>query len=63
VKDAGYTGTIALADHVLSVTQVGADAVIAIDPDGNGAGAAHTLVTLQNAQASLLKASVDYLWH
>jgi Ca2+-binding RTX toxin-like protein len=63
VKDAGYTGTNALADHVLSVTQVGADAVIGIDADGTGPGAGHVLATLQQTQANLLKAGVDYLWH
>jgi Ca2+-binding RTX toxin-like protein len=63
VKDAGYAGSNALADHVLSVSQVGADAVIAIDADGSGPGAGHNLVTLQNVQASQLKAGIDYLWH
>jgi Ca2+-binding RTX toxin-like protein len=63
VKDAGYTGADALADHVLNVAQVGADVVFALDPDGSGSGAGHVLVTLQNTQAALIKAGVDYLWH
>jgi Ca2+-binding RTX toxin-like protein len=63
VKDAGYTGANAVADHVLSVAQVGANAVITIDPDGNGNAAGHVLATLNGVQAAQLKAGIDYLWH
>jgi Ca2+-binding RTX toxin-like protein len=63
MKAAGYHGSNAVADHVLALTQVGADVAIAFDADGTGPGGAHTLVTLQHTQLSQLKDGADYYWH
>jgi hypothetical protein len=62
VADAGYTGKDAVADHVLNIAQAGADAVVAIDPDGTGPGAGHVLATLAGVDASQLHAGSDYFW-
>jgi beta-glucanase (GH16 family) len=61
LQDAGYHGTNPVADHVLQLTQHGADTVVTIDPSANGH--AHTLVTLHDVVASSLHAGTDYLWH
>jgi Ca2+-binding RTX toxin-like protein len=63
VAASGYKGTDAIADHVLTIAQAGAEAVVSIDPDGSGAQAAHNVVTLQNVTASSLHAGHDFLWH
>ncbi|MBX6370082.1 MAG: type I secretion C-terminal target domain-containing protein, partial [Rhodospirillales bacterium] len=62
VAASGYAGVDALADRVLRVEQVGADAVISLDPDGTGAAPAHRLVTLKNVIASSLHDGHDFLW-
>jgi Ca2+-binding RTX toxin-like protein len=58
----GYSGSHPFADHVLSISDSAAGAVISFDPDGNGPQAGHTLVTLQHVTADHLKAS-DFIWH
>ncbi|MDB5407307.1 MAG: hypothetical protein JWL84_2219, partial [Rhodospirillales bacterium] len=59
MKDAGYTGTDPLADHVLQLTQHGADTSIDLSVNGTS----HTVVTLQNVAVNALHAGQDYLWH
>jgi beta-glucanase (GH16 family) len=64
LKSAGYTGSNAVADHYISLVQAGADGTtIMIDPDGNGAGAAHKLVTIEHVLPSALKMGADVVWH
>ena len=63
VAATGYKGSDAIADHVLAIVQVGADAVLSIDPDGSGGQAAHKVVTLEHVTASSLHAGHDFLWH
>jgi hypothetical protein len=59
---ANYTGTDPIADHYVILTQSGTDTVVAIDPDGNGVGAPHTIATLENVTATTLKIGIDIFW-
>jgi beta-glucanase (GH16 family) len=64
VASTGYTGTDAVADHVLAFAADGAGGTtITIDPDGSGGQAGHTVVTLEHVLPTALKAGVDYVWH
>jgi Ca2+-binding RTX toxin-like protein len=64
LKSAGYTGSNAVTDRYVSLVQAGADGTtIMIDPDGNGAGAAHKLVTIEHVLPSALKMGADVVWH
>jgi Ca2+-binding RTX toxin-like protein len=60
IKDAGYTGTNPVNDHVLAFQQMGSDTAVVVDPN---AANAYTVVTLHNVVASSLHAGTDYLWH
>jgi beta-glucanase (GH16 family) len=60
VASTGYTGSDAVADHVLSFVanaSGGTNVVI-----GSGS-AAHTLVTLEHVAPTSLHAGTDYVWH
>jgi len=63
MKAIGYHGDDPVADGFLELRQSGSDVVIDIDPNGEGAGGAHTLVTVQQVQLAHLKDGVDYFWH
>lgn len=63
MKSIGYRGEDPLADGFLELRQSGSDVVVEIDADGDGAGGAHTLVTVQQIQLAQLKDGVDYIWH
>ena len=41
----------------------GAGTNIMIDPDGNGAQAAHLLVTVENVAPAQFHTGADYIWH
>jgi Ca2+-binding RTX toxin-like protein len=59
----GYTGSRPFADHILSISDSAAGAVISVDPDGNGGQGGHAVVTLQHVTADQLKIGHDYYWH
>ena len=48
LDDAGYAGSDAFGDSVLSFTQSGANTLVRIDPDGLGGGASTLVATLTN---------------
>jgi len=48
------------ASDLLRISQSGHNAVLTVDPDGRGPGAAHVLVTLQNVVATALRPNGDY---
>lgn len=48
------------ASDLLRISQSGKNAVLTVDPDGRGPGAAHVLVTLQNVVAAALHPNADY---
>jgi hypothetical protein len=48
------------ASDLLRISQSGKNAILTVDPDGKGPGAAHVLVTLQNVVAAALHPNADY---
>jgi Ca2+-binding RTX toxin-like protein len=63
MSSTGYAGSNPLADKYLSLVAHGTGTDIMIDPDGNGAQAAHLLVTVENVLPAQLKIGADYVWH
>jgi Ca2+-binding RTX toxin-like protein len=64
MKSTGYAGSDPVADHYLSLVANSTGGTnIMIDPDGNGAQAAHLLVTVENVTTAQLHIGADYVWH
>jgi beta-glucanase (GH16 family) len=64
LKSAGYSGTDPVADHYLSLVADGTGGTtLMFDADGNGAGEAHKLVTIEHVLPTALKMGTELVWH